>query len=360
MESLFGDEELARGKGVKVTSSQLQQEFFSYRASLASRGERFGEDERLLREAQLLDRLIVTQILTNRATAADRVAAEGMADKFIAELKKSAPSEDAFIRQIKATSLMTLEQYTRRVQQQALAEAVIQRELQSTLSVTDAEVQEFYKTGNDYVVKAMAADLEKLAAAPTSKPADIAALRERMDTLRRLNLERLEQPEKVRIYHIFIATRDRKSDAALSAEQKNLKRQHLEKLRARAMGGEDFQKLAQEFSEDPSLGETKGEYTFTRNGPFTPEFKAAAFSLETGAVSDIVTTPFGFHVLKLLEKIPAQKTDFDKVSKDLKEVLLQQALAKAMPDFFARLKKEAGVEILEARYRLELKERETR
>ena len=131
-------------------------------------------------------------------------------------------------------------------------------------------------------------------------------------------------------------------------KQKNLKRQHLEKLRARAMGGEDFQKLAQEFSEAPSLGETKGEYTFTRNGPFTPEFKAAAFSLETGAVSDIVTTPFGFHVLKLLEKIPAQKTDFDKVSKDLKEVLLQQALAKAMPDFFARLKKEAGVEILEA------------
>jgi len=354
-ESLFGDEELARGKGVKVTSTQLQQAFIAYRANLASRGERFGEDERLFREAQLLDRLIVTQILTNRATDADRLAAEGIAEKFLADAKKGAPNEDAFNRQIKAMSL-TLEQFTRRVQEQALAEAVIQRELKSTLTVSDAEVQDLYRTGSDLLVKAMAADLEKFAAAPSSKPADIAALRQRVDTLRRLNLERLEQPEKVRIAHIFIATRDRKSEEDLTAEQKKLKREQLEKLRARALGGDDFQKLVQEFSEDRSLAETKGEYTLARTDAFSPEFKSAAFSLQPGAISDIVTTPFGLHLLKLLEKIPAQKAEFDKVSKDLKEFLLQQALQKAMPDFFARLKKEAGVEILEARYRLELRE----
>src|SRR6266487_2995692 len=291
-ESLFGDEELARGKGVKVTSTQLQQAFIAYRANLAARGERFGESERTLREAQLLDRLIVTQILTNRATAADRLAAEGMAEKSLAEAKKAAPNDDAFLRQVKAMSL-TMEQYTRRIQEQALAEAVVQRELKSTLAVSDAEVQDFYRTGTDYLVKAMAAELEKLAAAPGSKPADIAALRERVDMLRRLNLERLEQPEKVRVAHIFIATRDRNSEEDLPAEQKKLKRQRLEKLRARAVGGEDFQKLVQEFSEDRGLAQSKGEYTFTRNDPFSPEFKAAAFSLAPGAISDIVTTPFG-------------------------------------------------------------------
>jgi len=356
-ESLFSDELLARGKGVKVTSAQLEHAFIAFRANLASRGERFGESERAFREAQLLDRLIVTQILTNRATAADHTAAEGLSEKFMADAKKGAPNDDAFFRQIKAMSL-TMEQFTRRIQEQALAESVIQRELKSTLDVSEADVQNFYRTGSDYIVKAMAADLEKLAAAPSSKPGDIAPLRERMDAFRRLNLERLEQPEKVRIAHIFIATRNRDTEENLSTEQKQLKRQHLEKLRARALGGEDFQKLVKEFSEDRGMAETKGEYTLTRNDPFSPEFKAAAFSLAPDAISDIVTTPFGLHVLKLLEKIPAQKAEFEKVSKDLKEFLLQQALQKAMPDYFARLKKEAGVEILEARYRLEVKDGE--
>ena len=358
LESLFGEEVLARGKGVKVTSAQLEQAFIAYRANLAARGERLGEADRTFREAQLLERLIVTQILTNRATAADHVASEGLAEKMMADAKKGAPNDDAFLRQIKALSL-TMEQFTRRIQEQGLVEAVIQRELKSTLTVSDAEVQDFYRNGSDYIVKAMAADLDKLAAAPASKPADIAALRERMDTLRRLNLERLEQPEKVRIAHIFIATRDRKSEEDLSGEQKKLKRQQLDKLRARAVGGEDFQKLVREFSEDRSLAETKGEYTFTRNDPFSPEFKAAAFSLQTGAISDVVTTPFGHHLIKLLEKIPAQKAEFDKVSKDLKEFLLQQAVQKAMPDYISRLKKEANVEILAAKYRVEAKDGES-
>ena len=52
-------------------------------------------------------------------------------------------------------------------------------------------------------------------------------------------------------------------------------------------------KLVQEFSEDRGLAETKGEYTLTRNDSFSPEFKAAAFSLDQGKISDIVATPFG-------------------------------------------------------------------
>src|SRR5437868_14636901 len=65
IDSLFGDDTLAQGKGVKVTSSQLEQAFVAFKANLASRGERINESERTFREAQLLDRLVITQILTN-------------------------------------------------------------------------------------------------------------------------------------------------------------------------------------------------------------------------------------------------------------------------------------------------------
>jgi len=355
LDALFGDDILAQGKGVKVTSTQLEQAFVSYKANLAARGERINESERTLREAQLLDRLIVTQILTNRATAPDMVVAGGMAEKFMAESKKGSPNEDAFNRQLKAMSV-TPAQFERRVRDQAIAEAVIERELKSTLPVSDADVQDFYKNGTDLLVKTMQSDLDALAASPSSKPADIATLRERIDGVRKMNLSRLEQPEKVRIAHIYMATRDRQSEDGLPAEKKALKKQEMEKLRSRALAGEDFMELVKKFSEDRGLSETKGEYTLTRNDSFSPEFKSAAFSLEAGKISDVVTTPFGFHVVKVLEKIPAQKADLEKVSKDLKEFLQQQSVQKAMPDYFGKLKKEAAVEILEPKYRLEPKD----
>jgi parvulin-like peptidyl-prolyl isomerase len=359
IDSLFGDETIAQGKGVKVTSSQLEQAFLSFKANLASRGERISDAERTFREAQLLDRLIITQLLTNRATAEDLIVAKTNAEKFLAESKKGSPNDESFNRQLRAMGL-TPQQFERRVQDQAVAEAVIGRELKSKITTTDEDVQDFYKTGTDVLVKTMQADLDAMAASPTSKPAEIAALRERIDLVRKANLERLEQPEKVRIAHIFLSTRDREADVSLSAEQKKLKRQQIEKLRDRALGGEDFLKLVQDFSEDPGLKQTKGEYTLTRNDSFSPEFKSAAFSLAEGKISDVVATPFGLHVIKVLEKSPAQKTDFEKVSKELKEFLTQQSLQKAMPDYFARLKKDAAIEILEAKYRIEVKDTDPR
>jgi len=82
------------------------------------------------------------------------------------------------------------------------------------------------------------------------------------------------------------------------------------------------------------------------------EFKSAAFSLEPGKISDVITTVYGYHILKLHERIPAQKVALEKVKDDIREHLEQQELQRQMPDFFARLKKEAGVEILEAKYRV--------
>ena len=70
-------------------------------------------------------------------------------------------------------------------------------------------------------------------------------------------------------------------------------------------------------------------------------------------ISDIVTTMFGFHIIKLLEKIPAQKVEFAKVAPEIKDALLTQELQRAMPEHFDKLKKEAGVEVLEPKYRLD-------
>jgi parvulin-like peptidyl-prolyl isomerase len=128
----------------------------------------------------------------------------------------------------------------------------------------------------------------------------------------------------------------------------------MEGILKRARDGEDFAKLAKENSEDPGSKDKGGEYTFPR-GQMVPEFEAAAFSLKTNQVSDIVTTQFGYHIIKLSEKIPAKKVEFEKVSTEITDYLKQQQTQKQLPDYISKLKKESGLEILDEK----LKPKET-
>src|SRR5687768_14682061 len=104
-EPLFDDPIIARGKGVAIKQSRLEETFIHHKANLASRNKPLPDGQRTLREAQLLDRLIVTQLLMNRATDADKTKAKDLAEKFSAESKKLASNEDMFYRQLKAMGL---------------------------------------------------------------------------------------------------------------------------------------------------------------------------------------------------------------------------------------------------------------
>jgi peptidyl-prolyl cis-trans isomerase C len=101
------------------------------------------------------------------------------------------------------------------------------------------------------------------------------------------------------------------------------------------------------------LKQTRGEYVITRESPFIPEFKVAAFSLPPGQISEVVTTAFGYHLLKVSEKTPASKTDLAKVRQDIQDLLLEEEVQKRMPEYLRRLKKEAGTEILDPMLRVD-------
>lgn len=350
---LFGDEVVARGKGIEVKRSHLEEAVVAHKASLILRGQTLPEGRRHQIEAQLLQQLIVMQILTNRVTTNDLKAAHELAEKRFKEARENSVSEEALHSQLKAAG-MSPERYQRAVREESYAQAVIRREITSTIQVTEPQVREFYDNGTDLLVRLMQADLEKLAKDPEASPPRSTRLKQRIDEVKKMNLAKLEHPEKVKASHIFFATRDRNTEEPLSDEQKRIKRQQLEKLRKLALGGEDFSKLVLEFSEDRGVKETKGEYTFSREDRFVPEFKAAAFSLAPGRISDIVTSEMGLHVIKLIERIPASKVEYAKVADDLKEFLTQQEVQRIMPEYFARLSKEAGLEVLDPKFKLEM------
>ena len=82
--------------------------------------------------------------------------------------------------------------------------------------------------------------------------------------------------------------------------QKALER--LQSLRDRILAGEDFAVLATKFSDDPGSAKQGGDLGLQKRGTFVPEFEAAAYNLTEGEISDIVESPFGFHLIELLER----------------------------------------------------------
>lgn len=76
-----------------------------------------------------------------------------------------------------------------------------------------------------------------------------------------------------------------------------------EKILLRAKSGEDFAKLAQEFSEDPGSKDKGGLYVNVPLGQMVPEFEQAALALKPGQIApNLVVTQYGLHIVKLEKK----------------------------------------------------------
>jgi len=113
--------------------------------------------------------------------------------------------------------------------------------------------------------------------------------------------------ETMEASHILIAYSGALSAANTVARTKEEARAFAEEVRGRVMDGEDFTTLAKELSDGPSA-KTGGDLGAFGRGDMVPAFEKVAFGLKTGEVSDVVETPFGFHII-LSKRAPASAPD---------------------------------------------------
>jgi peptidyl-prolyl cis-trans isomerase C len=108
--------------------------------------------------------------------------------------------------------------------------------------------------------------------------------------------------------------------------------------------GLDFSDAAAKYSSCPSSkkGGRLGEFG---KGQMVPEFEEVAFNMEEGEISDPVKSQFGYHIIQLDKKVPAEQKSFNEVKEQVKQQLLQQKQFQVYNDNVQKLRGKYNVEM---------------
>ena len=154
------------------------------------------------------------------------------------------------------------------------------------------------------------------------------------------NQDKFKREESVKASHILIGV-----DGTASADDKKKAREKAEKLRKELAGGADFAALAKDNSTCPSK-QQGGDLGFFGKGQMVPAFEKAAFALKPGEISDVVETQFGYHIIKLTDRKPAETVSLKEAKAKIEEYLKGQKVNTAIGEYVAEAKKTAKIEIL--------------
>jgi peptidyl-prolyl cis-trans isomerase C len=159
-----------------------------------------------------------------------------------------------------------------------------------------------------------------------------------MQTFYRRHPELFERGEQIRTRHILIAVSDWNDENQRTEAWKKINA-----LKMRIEKGESFAVLALEYSDGPSR-KYAGDLGYLTRDRLVPPFADAAFALPTGAVSDIVRTRFGYHLIKVLDRRPPVKISYKDSREKIERTLRRDKENAAVEKYVALLKSQARIQ----------------
>lgn len=201
------------------------------------------------------------------------------------------------------------------------------------VTVTDADLKAFYdanlasfKTQEQADVQYVVLDLPTIERQISLNPADVQSYYEQ-------NASRLAGGEERRASHVLLTL-----DAGASAEDKAKIRSKAEELLAQVRANpERFADIARAHSQDPGSAANGGDLDFFARGAMVKPFEDAAFALQKGAISDVVESDFGFHIIQLTDvrapKVPSLEDMRAELEADLKRQQAQKRYAEMAEQF---------------------------
>lgn len=253
--------------------------------------------DRVLRA--VLDQLIGYRLLVQESAARKTAVPDADVEARIGQIRSQFPSEEIFQQQLQQRK-MTLEQLRVDTRSSMQITLMLQAELDAKTAVTPEQISDFY-------VKNPAA---------------------------------FQQGERVKASHILVRV------------QANADPAEREKARAKAAGlladlkaGKDFAALAKQYSDDPGSGAQGGDLGYFQRGQMVPPFEEAAFALPVGQTSELVTSDFGFHIIRVTDRQPGRTQAIDEVRGEIEEYLQGQNREQQTRLFVDALKAKGKVEI---------------
>ena len=246
-----------------------------------------------------LDQLITYTLLAQESKTRGIKIEDTEIEAKMGELKKQFPTQEAFDKALKQRG-MTLDSLRHDARVDLSVNKLMDTEVSTLPGPSDADAKDFYAK----------------------------------------NPDKFQEPESVRASHILVRV-DEKADAA--AKQKA--RAEIESVLKQVKAGGDFAKLAQEHSQDGSAAQG-GDLNYFQKGQMVPAFDKVAFELKPGQVSDIVTTQFGYHIIKVTDHKQGRTVPFEEAEGKIKEFLAGQKKQEHADAFIEGLKKKSKIEVL--------------
>ena len=252
--------------------------------------------DKVLRNA--LDRLIAYTVMKQEAAARNVPIADTDVDERVRQMQGQM-SKEQFDKALSERNTSAAQLRTD-ARVDMMIDKMIEGELATTGAATEAEAREFYDK----------------------------------------NPDKFKKGESVRASHILLMANAQADEAAKKAA-----RTKIDGILKRARAGEDFAALAREHSQDGSAAQG-GDLGFFQRGAMVPEFDKAAFALKPGEISDVVTTQFGYHIIKVAERKGEETVPYDEVKTQVVEYLSNDKKRRRVDAFVEESKKRAKIEVL--------------
>jgi peptidyl-prolyl cis-trans isomerase D len=169
-----------------------------------------------------------------------------------------------------------------------------------------------------------------------------------------MNKSEFQQEKKVKARHILIAFQGARNASGEAAKRSKADAKALaDKVQAEAKKSSDFAALATKYTDEAS-GKTKGgDLGYFKKDQMVKEFADVAFALKPGEISNVVESPFGFHIIKVDSIQDAKSVSLDDAKREIAEKLIAhdrrpQIMDQKVKELFAAVKDGKGEDQLKA------------
>lgn len=242
---------------------------------------------------QVKDTLIKRELLFQRAQQRQIEIRPQWIQRTLMDLRSRIGSKSAFKAYLRDTGL-TEHQLKKRIHKGLIIQRLLHQEVLRSIKVSEAEMQAFFKQQPDLFV----------------------------------------HQDQIRVRQIFIATG--KNDTA--KREKALMR--IQSIQKRLERGANFTVMALEYSEDTSRSKG-GDLGYLERTQLIPSFADAAFALHPGEISDIVETPIGYHLIKLVDYVPSARMAYHNARSQIEHSIRYTKENSAAIAYLSKLEKEA-------------------